>query len=337
MYRDSVYIVTGCTGYVGNVLTKKLLDDGCRVIGFARSEEKWERVFKDKKPQAVFGDVSKQEDVERLFSCAPEGAVVLHTVAKVTIGEGTQKELYDVTVTGTRLVVQACLAHKAKKLLHISSTEAMPHDFLPKEDLSDYVPDPARAKRGYARAKSSADKIVLDAVKREGLDASLLLFAGVLGPGDYSKSHMTQMFIDYMEGHLPASVKGGYNDFDIRDVADVLPAIVEKSQAGESYLFAHKPDTIHEILEIISKVTGAKKLPALPLWLAYVGIPFFTLASKISGKRPLYTAAALGSLKAKTNFPIEKAVKQFGYSPRPLEETVTDHVRFLIENGMVRV
>ncbi len=304
MYRDSVYIVTGCTGYVGNVLTKKLLDDGCRVIGFARSEEKWERVFKDKKPQAVFGDISKQEDVERLFSCAPEGAVVLHTVAKVTIGEGTQKELYDVTVTGTRLVVQACLAHKAKKLLHISSTEAMPHDFLPKEDLSDYVPDPARAKRGYARAKSSADKIVLDAVKREGLDAS---------------------------------VKGGYNDFDIRDVADVLPAIVEKSQAGESYLFAHKPDTIHEILEIISKVTGAKKLPALPLWLAYVGIPFLTLASKISGKRPLYTAAALGSLKAKTNFPIEKAVKQFGYSPRPLEETVTDHVRFLIENGMVRV
>lgn len=337
MYKDSVYIVTGCTGYVGNVLTKKLLDDGCRVIGFARNEQKFNKVFKDKKPQAVFGDVSNQEDVERLFACAGEGAVVIHTVAKVTIGEGTEKELYDVTVTGTKNVVQACLLHKAKKLLHISSTEAMPHDFLPKEDLSDYIPDPAKARKGYARAKSSADKIVLDAAKNNGLNASLLLLAGVLGPGDYSNSHMTQMFIDYIEGRLPASVKGGYNDFDIRDVADVLPAIVEKSRAGESYLFAHEPDSINEILDIISEVTGAKKLATLPLWLAYVGVPFLTLASKISGKRPLYTAAALASLKAKTDFPIGKAVKEFGYSPRPLKETVTDHVRFLIENGMAHV
>lgn len=336
MYRDYTYIVTGCTGYVGNVLTKKLLSDGLRVIGFARNPKKAERVFPDLRPQFVFGDVSDKRDVDRLFGSADGSYVVIHTIAKVTIGEGSLKELYDVTVEGTRNVTEACLRRGVKKLLHISSTEAMPHDLTLKEDLSNYVPDPSRVRKGYARAKSSADRIVLDAAKR-GLDASILLLAGVLGPGDYSNSHMTQMFVDYIEGRLPASVKGGYNDFDVRDVADVLPAIVENSRAGECYLFAHKPDRINDILGIIARKTGAKKLPTLPLAVAYLGLPFLSLAAKISGKRPLYTAAALASLKANADFPIGKAEREFGYSPRPLEETVCDHVDFLVENGMVRL
>lgn len=202
MDRGVTYIVTGCTGYVGNVLTKKLLAENCRVVGFARSHQKAEQVFKEQKPAFVFGDIANRADVERLFE--GEGPfVVIHTVAKVTIGEGSKKELYDVTVKGTRNVTDACCAHGAIKLLHISSTERCRSGLRLKEDLSNYIPCPKRARKGYARAKSEADAIVLNAVKERGLNASLLLLAGVLGPGDYSNSHMSQMFIDYIEGRLP--------------------------------------------------------------------------------------------------------------------------------------
>lgn len=334
MDRGVTYIVTGCTGYVGNVLTKKLLAENCRVIGFARSHQKAEQVFKEQKPAFVFGDIANRADVERLFE--GEGPfVVIHTVAKVTIGEGSKKELYDVTVKGTRNVTDACCAHGAKKLLHISSTEALPRGLRLKEDLSNYIPCPKRARKGYARAKSEADAIVLNAVKERGLNASLLLLAGVLGPGDYSNSHMSQMFIDYIEGRLPASIRGGYNDFDIRDVAEVLPAVVERAKKGESYIFANKPDTINDSLAVVSEMTGKKMLPTLPLWVAYVGLPFLSLAAKARKKRPLYTGAALASIREKAEFPIGKAVSEFGYSPRPLKETVRDHVEFLAENGMV--
>ena len=168
MNRGVTYIVTGCTGYVGNVLTKKLLAENCRVIGFARSHQKAEQVFKEQKPAFVFGDIANRADVERLFE--GEGPfVVIHTVAKVTIGEGSKKELYDVTVKGTRNVTDACCAHGAKKLLHISSTEALPRGLRLKEDLSNYIPCPKRARKGYARAKSEADAIVLNAVKELSL------------------------------------------------------------------------------------------------------------------------------------------------------------------------
>lgn len=329
------YIVTGCTGYVGNVLTKKLMAEGCRVVGFARSPEKVKRVFGDNAPEIVYGDISNAADVEKLFEGEGPFAVI-HTAAKVSIGEDSEKELHAVTVEGTRNVVESCCRHSAKKLLHISSTEAFPKGYFPDEELSTYVPDPARARTDYSRAKSMADEIVLDAVRDSGLDASIIMLAGVLGPGDYSNSHMTQMFIEFIEGKLPASVDAGYNDFDVRDFADVLPAIFEKSVAGESYIFANKPDKINDCLKVISGMTGRKMIPTLPLWMAYVGLPFLFIGSKISGKRPLYTSAALSSLKEKCDFPIGKTMREFGYSPRPLEETVRDHIQFLIDNGMVK-
>lgn len=336
MLRNVTYLVTGCTGYVGNVLTKKLLSEHCDVIGFARSPAKAERVFGADKPRMIYGDISDPNAVDALFE-GENPFVVIHTVAKVSIGESSWEELQKITVQGTKNVVDACLRHNTRKLLHISSTESFPHDFVPNEELSNYTPDPSHMKKGYARSKCEADAIVMNAAREKGLDASLIYLAGVLGPGDYSNSHMTQMIIDFIEGRLPASVKGGYNDFDIRDVADVLPAVIEKSKKGESYLFAHEPDKINDILSVVAEMTGKKVPPTLPLWVAYLGLPFLFVANKIRKKRPLYTSAALDSIRANTNFPIGKAVREFGYAPRPLRQTVADHVKFLMENDMVKL
>ena len=335
MVKETVYVVTGCTGYVGNVLTKKLMSGNARVTGLARSEEKVRRVFGENPPELVYGDVRNPKDVEKLFKYEDAEYVVVHTVAYVTIGEGSKEDLFDITVGGTRNVVEESLKHNVKKFLQISSSEAIPKGVKLDDELSNYRPGDNR-KGGYSSAKSRADEIVLNAVNERGLNASLLLLAGVLGPGDYSNSHMSQVMCDFIAGKLPASVNGGYNDFDIRDFADVFPEIVLKSRKGESYLFANKPDKINEILEIIAEKYGKKVPPTLPLWVAYVGLPFLAAYSKISGKRPLYTRASLESLKEDANFPIAKAQKEFGYNPRPLRETVIDHVEFLESIGAIK-
>ena len=176
---------------------------------------------------------------------------------------------------------------------------------------------------------------MLDAVRERGLTASLLMIAGVLGPGDFSRTHMTQVIIDLLEGHLPASIDGGYNDFDIRDLADVLPAILEKAESGETYLFANRPDKINEVLSAAAAHTGRRTPPTLPMWVAKAALPFLWLGAKLMRKRPLYTRAALASLEADTDFPLDKVKEAFGYSPRPLDETVRDHVDFLVAEGFV--
>ena len=262
---------------------------------------------------------------------------MIHTVAYISIGEADEKEMFDVTADGTKNMVRVAMKHNVEKFLHISSTEAIPSGLKLKTDLSNYVPDPMKARKGYSRAKSTADVIVLNAVEKHNLNACLLMLAGVLGPGDYSNTHMTQMMADFINGDLPASIDGGYNDFDIRDFADVLPAVIENYKKGETYLFANRPDKINEVIGYVAEMTGQKMLKTLPMWTAYVGLPFLFLGSKLSGQRPLYTLDSLSSLKADADFPIDKVRNEFGYNPRPLKETVQDHIRFMAENGMVNL
>ncbi len=334
MIENATYIVTGCTGYVGNTVTKRLMKLGCRVVGLARSEEKVKRVFGDAAPRIVYGDIRDKESLRPLF--LGEGPfVVIHTVAYVTIGEGDKQELFDVTVGGTENMLELATEHGAVKFLHISSTEAIPEGMVLGDDLSGYIPTPKKARPGYSRAKSMADVAVLRAVKEKGLDASLILLAGVFGPGDYSNTHMTQLVIDFINGDLKTATTGGYNDFDIRDFTDVLPAIIEKSRAGESYLFANQPDEIAELLGYVAEYAGRPMPKIVPLWTAYLGLPTVWLTCKLKHTRPLYTRASLASLKADTNFPLKKVKEEFGYDPRPLKETVVDHVKFLVDNGMV--
>lgn len=334
MNKEVTYIVTGCTGYVGNVITKKLMSEGCKVIGLARSETKVKKVFKDNLPTIIYGDIRNKEDLEKLFIDDNE-YVIFHTVAYVSIGEGNQKELYDVTVGGTQNMIDVSLNHKIKHFFHISSSEAIPHKLKLNPDLSNYIPTPSKTRKGYNRAKSEADVLVLKAVKENNLPASLLLLAGVLGPGDYSNTHMTQVMIDFINKKLPASINGGYNDFDIRDFSDVIPNIVSKAKVGESYIFANQPDKINEVLLYVNQLYNHKMIPTLPMWIAYVGLPFLWLGAKLTRKRPLYTLSSLASLKADTNFPLDKVKKEFNYSPRPLKETVIDHIKFLQEEGLI--
>ena len=68
MEQNYTYIVTGCTGYVGNVITKKLMESGHKVIGLARSKEKVKKVFKDNPPSSIiYGDIRNKDDLDKLF------------------------------------------------------------------------------------------------------------------------------------------------------------------------------------------------------------------------------------------------------------------------------
>ena len=77
---------------------------------------------------------------------------------------------------------------------------------------------PESVEGAYAKTKAEASQAVLDMV-REGLNAVIVHPSGILGPYDRSGNHLVQMVTDYLEGRLPACVKGGYDFVDVRDVA----------------------------------------------------------------------------------------------------------------------
>ena len=178
---------------------------------------------------------------------------------------------------------------------------------------------------GYAKTKAAATRIVLQAAKR-GLDVVVVHPSGILGPYARSGNHLVQMVAEYLNGTLPACVKGGYDFVDVRDVAQGCLLAAEKGRNGECYILSDRYCEIREVLAIAGAAAGKKMLPVLPIWMAKMAAPFIQLHARRKKRRPLYTAYSLHVLGSGERFSHKKATDELGYHPRDLQETIRDMV-----------
>lgn len=62
-----------------------------------------------------------------------------------------------------------------------------------------------------------------------------------------------------MKGKLPGGVTGGYDFFDVRDVADGVIAAAEKGRKGECYILSNRFVPIPDLMKYMQKATGGPK------------------------------------------------------------------------------
>ncbi len=97
------------------------------------------------KVDTCIGDVTDLESLERFFRVDNnQEIVVIHCAAIVTLNPDFNQKVYDVNVTGTKNILDACIAHEVKKLVYVSSTGAIPE--LPHgksiKETDHFDPDP---------------------------------------------------------------------------------------------------------------------------------------------------------------------------------------------------
>jgi len=329
---EKTYIVTGGTGFVGNNVVKALVSEGVAVRTLVRSKEKADMALKGLNVELFFGDVHDKDVITKLFDGLENREVIfLHTASVVLIGGNNRqyKTMDEVNYNGVKNIIEACLSRKAR-LVYVSSVHAITEP--PKNRMTMEIKhfNPRFVVGKYAKSKASASALVMDAIRNQGLDAVIVHPSGIIGPNDYSDTHLTQMIKDYMENRIPVAVNGGYDFVDVRDVASGILKAAEKGKRGDCFLLTNKYYSIMEMFAMLQEITGGKKIKSkLPIWLAYLLLPFLSAYFTILGKRPLYTAYSLYTLKSNSNFSHEKASRELGYSPRGLRESLVDTVTFL--------
>lgn len=319
------YIITGAAGHLGSTLIRILENRDCEVRGLLLPGEK---APGRKNTVYVHGDVRRQETLLPLFEGAdPARTVVIHTAGIVDISGTVTPLLYDVNVNGTKTVAALCL-QKGVRLVHVSSVHAIPekgtHGAL--QEVAAFSPDAVVG--GYAKTKAEATQAVLDAC-REGLDAVVVHPSGILGPYDAEGNHLVQMIGDYLRGKLPACVTGGYDFVDVRDVAQGCLLAAEKGRAGECYILSNRRYEVREVLQMVKRVAGGRRLPVLPIWMAKLAAPTIGWHAKRRKERPLYTRYSLYTLHSNGEFSHDKASRRLGYRPRDLFDTIVDTVSWL--------
>jgi dihydroflavonol-4-reductase len=147
---------------------------------------------------------------------------------------------------------------------------------------------------------------------------------------------MGEFFLALHRRALPALVRGGFDWVDVRDVALAALAAEEKGKSGENYLISGQWKSMEELAGMAEAITGVRR-PRLvsPIWLARAGAPFQTAFNRLRGKRPLYTGESLSALQANREISHEKASRDLGHAPRPLEDTVRDIYAWFEQSGML--
>lgn len=334
--NKTLYLLTGAAGNLGSSIARQLAAEGKDVRALVlKGDPAAERVPKE--VEVLVGDVTDRASLERFF--APDGhedIVVIHCASIVTVSPEYSKKVYEVNVTGTKNIVDKCLEHKARKLVYVGSTGAIPE--LPKGrsivEVERY--DPEAVVGFYGKTKAEASQVVLDAVKYRGLDASIVCPTGIAGPGDYAYGPVASFIIDYVKGGMPAGVAGSFNAADVRDLATGTIACCDKGRKGESYILGNECVSMREMFKIVSAASGAKEVKTiLPVWLARVIAALAGLGAKFTGNHPKLTTFSIYNLARNNVFSSQKARSELGYSSRAFEATIADTVAWLRLEGKI--
>jgi dihydroflavonol-4-reductase len=325
-------LVTGATGHIGNVLVRKLIEQGNKVRALVWRGEDTSSI-KDLKIEKVDGDVLDPESLSAAFR---DVDTVYHLAGIISIMPGRSPFVWKVNVEGTRNVLAAARRAHVRRLVYTSSIHAIkraPHGVVMDESLGFDQNNPYGE---YDRSKAAASLEVQNAARTD-LDTVIVCPTGVIGPYDFRGSEMGEVIRGAAEARPMFYVEGAYDFVDVRDVVDGLIAAAKRGRRGESYILGGSKISVRYMLETVREVTGKAfariKVPFSLAEFAAKFTPWYYLQTKA---RPRFTPYSLEVLQSNANISHAKAMKELGYKPRPVLVTIADTVRWFFENRKMR-
>jgi dihydroflavonol-4-reductase len=329
-----VIVVTGATGHIGNVLVRELITHGQTVHALVLPNDDC-RPLTGLQIEIAYGDVTDLTSLESAFVGAD---IVFHLAGIVTIMPSMKKLLERVNVGGVRNVATACRTCGVRRLVYTSSVHAIaepPHGTI----IDESQPfDPDHVLGDYARSKARATLLLLDEVRKGGLDAVICCPTGVIGPWDYRISNIGQLILDFASGHLKSYVRGAYDFVDVRDVARGLILAAEKGQSGRHYIFSGAQVQVPELMKELERNIG---YPAptyeISSTIARAAGVLASVYYRLIRRKPVFTAYSIDVLRSNSQVSPARAREELGFTIRPWQDSIRDQVEWFRTEGMLPI
>ena len=323
-------VVTGAGGHIGCNLVRALLAQG-RAVRMVDRQEPTALIRLG--AEFVPADV---RDPTAMASALTGADAVFHLAAVISVTGSMGGLVEEVNVTGVQTVAEAALRSGVRRFVHCSSVHAFDLFAMRGQTIDETSPRScAPGVPAYDRSKA-AGEVKLRQVIAAGLDAVVVNPTGVIGPRDEQSSRMGRLFLALARGRLPATVAGGFDWVDVRDVIAALLAAEERGRTGENYLVGGHLRSVRELAFIAAGVTGvAPPRFDVPLWFARTWAPAATFIARRVENPLLYTGDSLNALASSPRVDTAKAARELDYHARPIEQTVADLYAFFNATGLL--
>lgn len=321
-----MWLVTGATGHIGNVLVRKLLERGEKVRALIVPNECRDSM-QGLEIEAVEGDIMNADSLYKSMQ-GVKGA--FHLAGVISIMPGSDDVVRKVNIEGTKNILRVAKEMNIGKFVYTSSIHAIQR--AEQGIIDETLPyDPNNPYGEYDRAKAEATLEVQRAA-HAGLEAVIACPTGVIGPYDFRGSLMGGVIHEAAVSKPTLYVDGAYDFVDVRDVADGLIAAAEKGRRGESYILSGHKISVRYLLETVREITGNRFFTMkVPFDLAKFAALFTPMYYSYARVTPRFTPYSLEVLRSNANISHAKATRELGYKPRPLYDSIRDAVRWFLE------
>jgi nucleoside-diphosphate-sugar epimerase len=332
-------VVTGASGWLGQNLVRTLARSRQRVrclVPLAADAPPLELVSPT--IETVTGDVRDPATVDRLFDGIGPEAAVYHAAAVIHPRRAI-RELFDVNVGGTQLMLDRARRAGATRFVHVSSNAPFGVNPGPADVFTEDSPyDPYM---GYGRSKQEAEQLVKRSHDRGDLATVIVRAPWFYGP--YQPPRQSRFFSAIRKGRFPLVGDGSQKRsmvYTANLVQGLLRAEVADKAPGSAYWVADaEPYELREILATVRRVLAAEGLSVSGperMVLPRVAARAAEKADALLQGRGRYSQAlhVLGELNHTIACDITRAREELGYEPTVgLEEGMRTSIRWCLEHG----
>jgi nucleoside-diphosphate-sugar epimerase len=324
-------LVTGGTGYVGSHAAAALVRSDHQVRLLVRSPERVATslgALGVSASDVAVGDITDAGSIDAALAGCD---AIVHAASVYSLDPRDAPTIAATNMRGTETVLGAARRAGVDPIVYVSSYVGL----LPSADVLGRESPVGHPTPPYARSKADSE-VVARRHQEHGAPVVSVYPGSVWGPHDPYCGESCRLLAGILRNRLPFAIRGGLPIADVRYVASVLAATVEPGRGPRRFMFGGHDTSWKELFALLRRLTG-RKLPAMPTP-GPVAMGFGRFMDGVQrilpGKAPLaHEGIYIATQNPRTDD--SRTAAELGVEPPPLEETLTDMVRWMVEAGRI--
>lgn len=319
-------LVMGASGFLGSHVTRQLArrGDDVRVLLRRTSDT---RGIDDLNVQHCYGNLFDDDGLRAAMTGVD---VLYYCVVDARAWLRDPGALFSTNVEGLRRVLDMALATGIEKFVFTSTVGTLAAGTdrpVTEEDEADWT-----GGGPYIESRRAAEALVLEYARTRGLPAVAMCVSTTYGPGDWQPTPHGGALAMVAAGRFPFYFGYSLEVVGIEDAARAMLLAAEKGRIGERYIISDRFMSSQE-LHAVAAEAGGVRAPriGIPLPVLYAGARINDLAARVVNRDLPFATAGLRIVENMGRLDHSKAVRELGWQPEPVRESIQRAVRFFAD------